>query len=84
MCFPTEGHSFIPPDRVFGNLERQFKTHSVIENPEKYVPIIKDFITVVHLGKDSEIRDWKQASQEILKKSAGWHFQFQKSREIIL
>ncbi|KAJ4426045.1 hypothetical protein ANN_27672 [Periplaneta americana] len=32
IWFPIVGHSFIPPNRVFGNLERQFQSLSVIEN----------------------------------------------------
>lgn len=49
VWFSIVGHSFIPPDRVFGNLERQFNKKSVIENPDKYMDVIKKFTTVIHL-----------------------------------
>lgn len=82
LCFPIVGHSFIPPDRVFGNLERQLKAHTVIVNPEHYLETFKKFSTVVHLGTDCAVMDWKQASDDIMKKPNSWHFQFQKSKKI--
>nr|CAD7394042.1 unnamed protein product [Timema cristinae] len=52
ICLPIMGHSFIPPDRVFGNFERQFKAKSVIVNLEEYLQVFDNFSTVFHLGRD--------------------------------
>lgn len=85
LLFPIVGHSYIPPDRVFGNLERQFKKHSVIENPKKYLDIFKQYVSVVRLGYgDCKVIDWKRNSDEIFKSTQSWHFKFQKAKKIVL
>lgn len=84
VWFPIVGHSFIPPDRVFGNLEREFHRHSVIQNPDDYMEMIKGRGTLSHLGKDCAVKDWKAYGDEMLKNPASWHFQFQKSKKIVI
>lgn len=61
LCFLILGHSFIPPDRVFGNLERQFKKQTVIENPGKYLSIFGTYCTVIRLGLICPVLNWKLA-----------------------
>lgn len=34
IVYPVTGHSFIPPDRVFGNIEKVFRKSEVILSPE--------------------------------------------------
>lgn len=84
LCFPIVGHSFIPPDRVFGNLERQFKKQTVIENPGKYLSFFETYCTVIRLGLDCPVLNWKLAYDDIIKITTQWHFQFQKSKKIVL
>lgn len=46
-------HSYIPPNGVVGNLEQNFKTHSVVEIPEKNLEIC--------LGtNECKVFDWKR------------------------
>lgn len=84
LCFLIVGHSFIPPDRFFGNLERQFQKQTVIENPGKYLSIFETYCTVIRLGLVSPLLNWKRAYDDIIKITTQWHFHFQKSRKIIL
>lgn len=37
LVFPITGHSFLPPDRVFGNIEREIKKLEEIIKPEEIV-----------------------------------------------
>ncbi|KAK9752185.1 hypothetical protein QE152_g4383 [Popillia japonica] len=62
-CWDTHyalvGHSFLPPYRVFGQIERKIKKCATIINPEMYVKIIKEYATVLRMGEDYPIFDWK-------------------------
>ncbi|KAJ8895101.1 hypothetical protein PR048_000426 [Dryococelus australis] len=49
IWFPIVGYSFMPPDRIFEHLEREFHSRSVIETPDEYVKFIKNRGTVTHL-----------------------------------
>lgn len=40
IVFPVTGHSFLPPDRVFGNVERGIKKLEEIIKPEEVVKLI--------------------------------------------
>nr|CAD7203587.1 unnamed protein product [Timema douglasi] len=70
LYFPIVGHSFIPPDRVFGNLERQFRTKSVIDNPDGYIEWQDDpklnFYIKVFLQLDSPQPDEGTDEEDIL------------------
>nr|CAD7193822.1 unnamed protein product [Timema douglasi] len=83
LYFPIVGHSFIPPDRVFGNLERQFRAKSVIDNPNGYIAVIAEHCTIEHLGEGCPVQDWTLYGDEVLKQPGQWHFQFQKSKKIV-
>lgn len=77
LVFPMTGHSFLPPDRVFGNIEKDIRKCEVIIKPEEYINMISRFATVKRLGDDVVIKDWKSATQEIIKKPASLHFGIQ-------
>ncbi|KAJ8882578.1 hypothetical protein PR048_014389 [Dryococelus australis] len=76
--------SFIPPDRIFGHLERELLSHSVIGIPDKYMKVIRKRGTVTHLGEDCPVKDWKTYAGEKLINPATWHFQFQKAKKIVV
>lgn len=38
----------------------------------------------MEIGKDISVGDWKAYSGSVFKKTGTWHFQFQKSKKIIL
>ncbi|KAG8191843.1 hypothetical protein JTE90_022832 [Oedothorax gibbosus] len=46
IIYPVTGHSFLPPDRVFGNIENVLKRSEVVPNPEEIYKIISEFATV--------------------------------------
>lgn len=84
IWFPIVGHSFLPPDRVFGKLEREFKKKSVIESPQEYINVIKEYATVIYLGQGFPVENWKSYSDNILKQPGQWNFQFQKAKKITI
>lgn len=96
LLFPVVGHSYIPPDRIFGRIEKEVRTKSTILNPEEYEEIFNKVATVFKVGTDTEVLDWKTAVLGVPKTSqqpavpgtakslAQWHFKFQPSKKITL
>lgn len=62
FVFLVVGHSYIPPDRVFAQIEKEVRKHKVISGPQKYIEIISKFSTVNALGTDFKVFNWKTAS----------------------
>lgn len=81
LVFPVPGHSFLPADRVFGNIERELKRKEVIVEPTEYHDIFKKYGTVV---KMEMVYDWKAALQDIIKPPGQWHFQFAQSKRFFI
>ena len=73
LIFPIPGHSFIPPDRVFGLIEKEVWARNNI-SPEEYFEIYGNYGKVIRLGMDIPIQDCKSATNEILKARSFWHF----------
>lgn len=44
--FPVRGHSYMPPDRVFGRIEQEFKKKENIVSPNQYIEIFKKLCIV--------------------------------------
>lgn len=82
LIFPVTGHSFIPPDRVFGVAEKEIRKRNTIVQPNEYVDIIKKHATVFHL-KDIEVCDWKTASQQIHKGTQAFHFKIMSCKRFV-
>ena len=66
MTFPVRGHSFLPPDRMFGVTEKEFRKLSEI-TPEEYHEIYRKVGTVNVLGNDWTIRTFKSLSNPLKK-----------------
>lgn len=49
LVFPITGHSFMRPDRVFGNIEKQSRKIEVITSPEEFIAVISEHSTVTQL-----------------------------------
>ncbi|CAH2100948.1 unnamed protein product [Euphydryas editha] len=49
IIFPVTGHSFMSPDRVFGNIEKVIKKQEVIIQSEEYCNVISRNATVTYL-----------------------------------
>lgn len=45
LIFPVPGHSFLPPDRVFGRIEKILKKEATTVDPRRYVNIFKEHDT---------------------------------------
>ncbi|XP_046684501.1 uncharacterized protein LOC124373972 [Homalodisca vitripennis] len=82
LVFPMTGHSFIPPDRVFGNVEKEIKRCEVIVSPQEYIDIIGNFATVKKLGVDTVNLDWKSEVEQHIRKTSTWHFGIQSCRRV--
>lgn len=83
LIFPVVGHSYIPPDRVFGNIEKTVRKTSEILEPNEYINIIKEGANILKMGKDYKIFDWKTESQKILKPTTQWHFKFKPTKRFV-
>ncbi|KAJ8874588.1 hypothetical protein PR048_025454 [Dryococelus australis] len=57
LVFPVVSHSFIPPDRVFGKIERALKKMPEIVDPIEYESVNSKFGSVIHLGDDCFVYD---------------------------
>ena len=70
---PVIGHTFLPPDRIFGLTEQAVRKMEVIYHPK-----------VVQVGKDYQVIDWKLEKDTFMKQPAKFHFQLGTCRRIIL
>ena len=52
LHFPVTGHCFLPPDRVFGVLEREIRQCQEVFQITEYTDIIASQSKVCRLGKD--------------------------------
>lgn len=84
IIFPVVGHSFIPPDRVFGIMEREVKKIDTIVDPKDYVDIFSKTATVLRIGKDCHIYDWRKETEKYLKTTGNWHFKFSKCKRFYI
>lgn len=67
-CFPIRGHSYMPPDRVFGRFEKKFRKMETITEPDEYYKVFASFATVKVLGKDWVLYDYMDAAKRVLLK----------------
>lgn len=69
LVFPIPGHSFIPPDRVFGLIEKEIRYMENIITPEEYIDVYHG--TLVHFDN---VLDWKSALNGVMRPPGNWHF----------
>lgn len=85
VVFPVVGHSFIPPDRVFGAIEKDIKKHDTLLTDKNYIDIIQRHATVIRLGEDEcPVLDWKSAVFDKIKKPSNWHFKLQPCKRVVV
>lgn len=84
LVFPVTGHSFIPPDRVFGNIEKKIRQIENILNPNQYLDIISQHGSVFKLGTDCEVADWKEAAKKVIKSTSTLHFKISECKRFFL
>ncbi|KAI4459844.1 homeobox protein hox [Holotrichia oblita] len=78
------GYSYIPPDHVFGQIEKRYNKIPEVVHPKEYIDIIKEFAKVYKIGNDVVVKDWRSEAQKVLKQQGFWHFKFQPSKRIVL
>ncbi|KAJ8704984.1 hypothetical protein PYW08_012304 [Mythimna loreyi] len=83
VVFPITGHSFMPPDRVFGNIEKVLKKQEVIIRPEDYIDIIATNATITKM-RDIQMLDFRTAAKEVLKPTARWPFKISECKRFVL
>lgn len=83
IIFPVTGHSYIPPDRVFGHSEKEIKRHEVVLLPEEYQEIFSHYATVKQLGVDCQNLNWKDAKNATIRPPGTWHFKFSQCKRIL-
>ncbi|KAL4090102.1 hypothetical protein QTP88_025002 [Uroleucon formosanum] len=67
--FPVRGHSYMPPDQVFGRIEQELRKIETIISPSEYHKIFKKHTTVNVYGKDFNVYDYKSAAKNIIKQN---------------
>jgi hypothetical protein len=65
--FPIRGHSFMPPDRVFGRIEKKYRSKEKITSPQQYHNILKEHGTLKLLSKDWKLLNFKKNADKIFK-----------------
>lgn len=65
--FPVRGHSYMPPDQVFGRIEKCLRKEEIIVSPHQYYDIFKKFTTVHVLNKDYVMYDIKNIVKTFMK-----------------
>ena len=66
--YPIRGHSYLPPDRVFGRIERSLRRRETILLPQEYNNVVAEHATVRVLGSDWDSYDYKSAVSKICRK----------------
>ena len=85
LVFPVTGHSFMPADRVFGNIEKRIKKIENIVTPEEYINEIKNAgSNILRGGQDWDVYDWKTEAQRILKSTSSLHFRISKIKKLVI
>lgn len=84
IVFPIVGHSFLPPDRVFAQIEKKIKKVESIPGPDCYENFFKEQATVLHLGTDVQAMQWKEATGKILKTTTAMHFSIKKCKRFFI
>lgn len=80
LVYPVTGHSYLPPDRVFGRIEKSIRKEEEILSPADYEEIAKKHETVLQMGRDWQVRDWKTFTTERFKSAASLPFKITETK----
>lgn len=90
LFYPIVCHSYIPPDRVFGRLEKKIRAKDTIISLDDYIEIFQKEGTVIRVvsnaqkGNNCVVYDWKTEVQNVFKTPAQYHFKFAPTKRLIL
>lgn len=65
--FPVPGHSYMPPDQVFGQIEKQLRQMEIIVSPDEYHKVFKKFTTLTFFDLDYSVVDFKSTTSAVKK-----------------
>ena len=68
LLFPVRGHTFLPCDRVFGNLEKKLRLQERIYSPDEYWQFFEEHGTVKRPGVDWKVQNFKEVADASMKK----------------
>jgi len=66
--FPIHCHSYMPPDQVFGRIEKLIRQRKTIISPAEYYEIYKQYTTVKFYENCFTVLDYKSITKQIVKK----------------
>lgn len=75
ITFPIVGRSFLPPDRVFGLIEKDLRKKDTILKPEQYEEILGKHATVHKVGVTVPVYNFKHEAEKVQKKPSNRTFQ---------
>ncbi len=64
------GHSYLPPDRVFGHIEKKLRKMPIIKTPAEYHDVYEQFGQVLVYGDDWNVFEYNTLAQSSLKSIA--------------
>ena len=76
--FPVRGHSYMPPDRVFGRIEKQLRKTETIVSPTEYYNVFSQHGQVMRWNVEWKSRDYQAVQKKICKTSKNFKMQEQK------
>lgn len=82
LIFPQTGHSYIPPDRVFGLIEKSVRKLESIVLPDDYEKIYQNIGKTFMHGTEVPIHDFKQSADQTFKTK--WHFQIKSCVKVFI
>ncbi|KAE9522132.1 hypothetical protein AGLY_017476 [Aphis glycines] len=65
--FPVHGHSYMPPDQVFGRIEKSLRNKEVIVSPNTYYEHLKKFTTVNIYDSNFKFFNYKIIVKDLIK-----------------
>lgn len=80
LVYPVTGHSYLPPDRVFGRIEKLIRQEEEILSPSDYKKIVSKHATVLEMERDWKVRNWKKYTTERFKTAAALPFKITESK----
>lgn len=57
LIVPVPGHSYLPPDPVFGRIKGKVRREEYIVDPEKHFEIFREDGQLVKLGSEVTVND---------------------------
>lgn len=84
MVFPVTGHSFIPPDRVFANIQKKIRKKDTIINPQEYLDLFNESGTVQVLGVDWKVYDWQEQVKNHIRATSSLPFKINSCKRVLI